>query len=549
MAYLIKPIIDDGLRPTGTGSALPDPGTLAFWSGAVLAAYLAKGIGAYFSAYLMTDIGQRVVRDLRDQLFRHILNQSAAFFSRWSTGPLMSRITNDVNLVQQAVSETVGDLLREGLSLFGYAALLFWWDWRLALVCVTGAPIVVYPLVRLGQRVRRSTRRSQEAIERLSHIAAEAFTGHRIVKAFGAEEHESQRFKRASELLYRINLKITSTVAMLPPLMELLGGLAVVGLIWYGSGEISQGRTTQGSFLGFIFAAFMMYTPIKKLSRVNTNLQQAMAASERIFTMLDTHTEVGERPDARPLKPTRASVEFQNVAFAYDDGHAKYVLRDVSFCVDGGQLVAVVGLSGAGKTTLLNLIPRFYDVTAGAVLIDGTDIRDVTLKSLARADWHRHAGDGAVRRHHCGEHRLRLAWRLAGGDRGGGACRARARVHPRAAEGLPDAHRRARPEALGRPAAADCDRAGAAEECADPDPRRSHLGAGRRIRAAGAGRADRADAAPHGVRDRAPPVDRPPCRQDRGAGEGAHCRDRPARRFAGEARGCLREAVCTAGIW
>ena len=129
----------------------------------MLVAYLAKGIGAYFSAYLMTDIGQRVVRDLRDQLFRHILNQSAAFFSRWSTGPLMSRITNDVNLVQQAVSETVGDLLREGLSLFGYAALLFWWDWRLALVCVTGAPIVVYPLVRLGQRVRRSTRRSQES--------------------------------------------------------------------------------------------------------------------------------------------------------------------------------------------------------------------------------------------------------------------------------------------------------------------------------------------------------------------------------------------------
>ena len=382
VASLIKPIIDEGLRPTGAGGALPDPDRLTFWSGAVLVAYVAKGIGAYFSAYLMTDIGQRVVRDLRDQLFKHILNQSAAFFSRWSTGPLMSRITNDVNLVQQAVSETVGDLLREGLALLGYAALLFYWDWRLALVCVTGAPIVVYPLVRLGQRVRRSTRRSQEAIERLSHIAAEAFTGHRIVKAFGAEEHEGQRFRRASELLYRINLKITSTVAILPPLMELLGGVAVVGLIWYGSGEISSGRTTQGSFLGFIFAAFMMYTPIKKLSRVNTNLQQAMAASERIFTMLDTHTEVRERPDAQPLKPTRASVEFRKVAFAYDDGGAKYVLRDVSFCGEGGQLIAVVGLSGAGKTTLLNLIPRFYDVTAGAVLIDGTDVRDVTLKSL-----------------------------------------------------------------------------------------------------------------------------------------------------------------------
>ena len=380
VAYLIKPIIDEGLQPGGGQARLPDPGTLMFWSWAILLAYVAKGIGAYFSAYLMTDIGQRVVRDLRDQLFKHILDQSAAFFSRRSTGQLMSRITNDVGQVQQAVSETVGDLLREVLSLFGYAALLFYWDHRLALVCVTGAPVVVYPLVRLGQRVRRSTRRSQEETEHLSHIATEALTGHRIVKAFGAEAHEAHRFKHASERLYRTNLKITSTVAMLPPLMEFLGGLAVVALIWYGSQQISRGLTTQGSFLGFIFAAFMMYTPIKKLSRVNTNLQQAMAASERIFHMLDAHTEVKERAGARPLAPLRRSVEFRNVAFTYDD--AQPVLRDVTFTVTAGEMVAVVGMSGAGKTTLVNLIPRFYDVTAGAVLIDGIDVRDVTLRSL-----------------------------------------------------------------------------------------------------------------------------------------------------------------------
>jgi len=382
VAYLIKPIIDEGLQPTGAQARLPDPKTLLFWSSAVLIAYVAKGLGAYFSAYLMTDIGQRVVRDLRDQLFKHILDQSAAFFSRWSTGPLMSRITNDVGQVQQAVSETVGDLLREGLALLGYAALLFYWDAGLALVCITGAPVVVYPLVRLGQRVRRSTRRSQEQTEHLSHIAAEAFTGHRIVKAFGAEEHEGRRFKKASELLYRINLKITSTVAILPPLMEFLGGLAVVGLIWYGSREISSGNTTQGSFLGFIFAAFMMYTPIKKLSRVNTNLQQALAASERIFKMLDTHTEVKERPGAQPLRPLRERVEFRNVAFTYDGPQSGFVLRDVSFSVPAGQMVAIVGLSGAGKTTLVNLIPRFYDVSSGSVLIDGVDVRDVTLRSL-----------------------------------------------------------------------------------------------------------------------------------------------------------------------
>ena len=379
VAFLIKPIIDDGLQPTQSPTL---PQDLMFWSVAVLIAYLGKGLGAYLSAYLMTDIGQRVVRDLRNQLFKHILDQSAAFFSRRSTGQLMSRITNDVSQVQQAVSETAGDLLREGLALFGYASLLFYWDHNLALVFVTGAPIVVYPLVRLGQRVRRSTRRSQEQLEHLSHLAAEAFTGHRIVKGFGTEAHESRRFASAAELLYRTNLKITSTVALLPPLMEFLGGLAVVALIWYGSTRISGGETSQGVFLAFIFAAFMMYTPIKKLSRVNTNLQQAMAASERIFHLLDRHTEVKEREGAAALAPVRRSVEFRNVAFAYDDDAVTPILRDVSFRVGAGQVVAIVGLSGAGKTTLVNLIPRFYDVTSGAVLIDDVDIRDVTLRSL-----------------------------------------------------------------------------------------------------------------------------------------------------------------------
>ena len=373
VAFLVKPIIDE---------ALPGDGNLPFWATAILLAYFAKGLGAYFSAFLMTDIGQRVVRDLRDQLFRHTLDQSAEFFSQRTTGHLMSRVTNDVSQVQQAVSETIGDLLRESLALIGYAVLLFYWDYRLALVCVTGAPIVVYPLVRLGQRVRRTSRRSQEELARLSHITAEAFTGHRIVKAFGAEAHEARRFSLASDRLYRTNIKITSTVALLPPLMEFLGGLAVVALIWYGSRKISSGAMTQGNFLAFIFAAFMMYTPVKKLSRVNTNLQQAIAAAERIFEMLDTHSEVTERPGARSLPPLRDNVEFRNVSFVYRDAADSPILQDVSFRVGAGQVIAIVGLSGAGKTTLVNLIPRFYDATGGAILVDGVDIRDVTLRSL-----------------------------------------------------------------------------------------------------------------------------------------------------------------------
>ena len=375
VTYLVAPIIN---------RVLPGNDTIAFrfWAAMILGAYLAKGLGSYFSTYLMTDIGQRVVRDLRDQLFRHILDQSATFFSRRTTGQLMSRITNDVNQVQQTVSETVGDLLREGLSVIGYAAAMFYFDWRLALVCVTSAPLVLYPLVRLGQRVRRSTRRSQEQLEHLSHLTAEAFTGHRIVKAFGAESLETARFAAASNRLYRTNLKVTSTVSILPPLMEFLGGLAVVVLIWYGRRQISHAEMTQGDFLAFIFAAFMMYTPVKRLSRVNANLQQAIAASTRIFEILDTHSEVKERPAAQPLARIARGIEFRNVSFVYEEGAAKPILRDVSFTVPAGQVIAIVGLSGAGKTTLVNLLPRFYDVTGGAILIDAVDIRDVTLKSL-----------------------------------------------------------------------------------------------------------------------------------------------------------------------
>ena len=374
VALLVKPIFNNVLPGAGGWP-------FRYWAALILLAYLIKGGGSYFSTYLMTDVGQRVVRDVRDRLFRHILDQSAAFFSQRTTGQLMSRITNDVNQVQQAVSETIGDLIREGLTAVGYAAAMFYFEWRLAVVSMVGAPIVVYPLVRLGQRVRRSTRRSQEQLEHLSHLTAEAFTGHRIVKAFGAEAHEAARFGRASDQVYRTNLKVTSTVSVLPPIMEFLGGVAIVGLLWYGRSRVAANATTMGDFIGFIYAAFMLYTPVKRLSRVNASLQQAIAAATRIFEVLDLHSEVRERPGARPLPRVARGVEFTEVSFVYD-GANKAVLRDVTFSARAGQVIAVVGLSGAGKTTLVNLLPRFYDVTGGSIQIDGVDIRDVTLASL-----------------------------------------------------------------------------------------------------------------------------------------------------------------------
>jgi len=372
LAYLIKPIFDNVLPKQ------QDVGRIAW---AIVVVYLLKGIGSYVSSYLMADVGQRVVMDLRNGLYRHILNQSASFFAHGATGRLLSRISNDVGQVQQAVSETVGDLARETLALVGYAALLFYYDARLTIVCLTGAPLIVYPLSRLGQRVRRTTRRSQEALEQISHLSTEAFTGHRIVKAFATEGHEAEKFNRAGYHLFRTNMKVTAALSSLPPLMELFGGFGMAAALVYGSRQIAGGNLTPGQFALFIGTLFLMYGPLKKLSRVNANLQQAIAASERIFEMLDTHTEVVEQPGAPPIAPFAHTIEFRDVGFGYEDGPGR-ILRHVSFSVRAGQMIAIVGRSGAGKTTLVNLLPRFFDVSSGMILIDGVDIRQVSIASL-----------------------------------------------------------------------------------------------------------------------------------------------------------------------
>ena len=372
LALIIQPIFDQ---------VLPQGNQVGLICGAIVVLYLVKGAAAYFSVYLMADAGQRVVHDLRTDLFSHVLDQSHSFFGERATGRLLSRLTSDVSRVQQVVSETCGDLLRESLAVLAFAGLLLYHDVRLALVCITGAPLVIYPLVRLGQRVRRTTRRSQEQLEQLSHLAVEAFTGHRIVQAFQAEGYERDKFEQASEGLYRTNMKVTSTLSALPPLMELLGGFGVAGVLWYGSREIALGDLSPGEFVSFLAALLLMYGPVKKLSRVNANIQQAIAAAERIFETLDTNTGTVNRLGATRLRRLESGIEFREVEFQYEAG-AEPVLRGVSFKVPVGKIVAVVGLSGAGKTTLVNLVPRFYDVTGGAVLVDGVDVRDLTVESL-----------------------------------------------------------------------------------------------------------------------------------------------------------------------
>ena len=401
---------------------------------------------------------------------------------------------------------------------------------------MTAAPLVVYPLARLGKRLRTVSHRSQEALERLSHVAAEAFSGHRIVKAFLAEGREAAKFRAASDQLYRTNMSVTGVLSLLPPLMEALGGVAIVGALWYGSKEIAAGRLTPGEFTSFVAALLLMYGPIKKLTRVNANLQQAAAAAERVFELMDAHTEVVERPGAVPLPPFCRAIEYRDVSFGYEDGHGKLVLSGVSFTVPAGHVVAIVGRSGAGKTTLANLLPRFYDVSSGALLIDGHDVRDVTLASLRRqigvVTQETVLFDDTIA--------ANIAYGMpdASPDRIEAAARA-ANAHDfiqAQPAGYQTTHRRARPAPVGRPAPAAGDRPRAAARRADPGPRRGHLVARLRVRAAGPGGAGDADARPHLFRHRPPALDRAARRRDPGVRSRPAGRGRPARRAAGAAR-------------
>jgi subfamily B ATP-binding cassette protein MsbA len=347
----------------------------------IILLYFLKGLCSYLSTTLVADAGQRAVTDLRVQLYDHVLNQSFSFLGRNSTGSLMSHITTDVERIQHAVSEMAGDLLKEGLTVLALLVVLFSQDWRLALISLVGMPGAFYPLVRLGRRLRASNETSLRRWRDISQILQETISGFRVVKAFGMELFESGRFRRAARRLLTVNMRITRTSAVLPPLMELVGGIALVGALFYGSGEIRAGRLTPGQFTAFLAALFAMYTPVKRLSKVNATLQGAMAAGERVFEVLDTHLEVTESASAVPLPRMQSEVEYRDVGFRYADADG-IVLRRVSFSARAGEVVAIVGTSGAGKTTLMNLLPRFYDVSEGAILVDGVDVRDVTLKSL-----------------------------------------------------------------------------------------------------------------------------------------------------------------------
>ena len=372
LVYLIKPIFDKALI------AGVDVGRLSL---TILVLYAIKGFSSYFSTTLVADAGQHAVTDLRNALYQHVLGQSFAFLGRSSTGTLMSHITTDVEKIQAAVSELAGDLLKEGLTIVGLLAVLFYMDWRLAILSLVGMPLALHPLVRFGRRLRASNETSLRRWRDISEILQETISGFRVVKAFRMEKFEIRRFRRASSRLLNVNMGITRTTAILPPLMEGVGGVAMVGALLYGSFAIRSGYLTTGAFVSFLTALFAMYTPIKRLSRVNATLQAALAAGSRVFEVLDRHDEVPEAEKAVPLPRMKGEIEYRSVGFRYSDGHGT-ILRNVSFVARPGEVVAIVGTSGAGKTTMLKLIYCYERPDRGKVFVDEVEVSTLKQKNI-----------------------------------------------------------------------------------------------------------------------------------------------------------------------
>ena len=356
LAYLIKDIFDDVLRTAKTCRWWPPHHRRLHLQGA-------RGV------LLRVPDGRRRAarREGRPQPAAPAHPRAVGgFFARRSTGQLISRMTNDVGQVQHAVSETIGDLLQESLALVGYAGLLFYYDAGLALVCLTGAPLVVYPLAQLGQRLRKTTRRSQEALEHLSHVSTEAFTGHRIVKAFTAEEREAQKFETASQRLYRTNMMVTRIVSVLPPLMELLGGMAMAVALWYGEPR-HRGGTADARRVHVVRRGAV--ADVRPRQEAQPREREPPAGDRGVRADLrdarHAHRGAASGPARRRSPPFARSIEFRDVVFAYDDAERAPDPAASRLTVRAGEMVAIVGRSGAGKTTLVNLLPRFYDVTRG----------------------------------------------------------------------------------------------------------------------------------------------------------------------------------------
>ncbi len=387
MAYLVGPAIkilfatgaDEATRfvPFGLFTIEPESMILAVPIALIVVAVI-KGLSYYGNAYYMGYVGQRVVTDLRRKLYEHILGLPVNYFASNPTGTLTSRLTNDVTMLQKTTSNTLAVAFRQTLTVVVLAVVIVSMDWKLALISAVVFPITVWPMIKFGRRVKSVSKKGQVTMGAITSLLHEAIGGVRIVKAFGMEGYESERFSKENERFARYRLKNIKVRAVSSPLIEVLGTIGFAATIWYAAYRITNGTLKPEDFISFFVATIMLYQPLRTLNGVHLNLQQGLAAATRVFEVIDTPQEPrGE--EGEELKGVTDSIEFKDVSFSYGN---KTILESINLKVKKGSLVAIVGASGTGKTTFINLLPRFYDVTGGRLLIDGKDIRELRLASL-----------------------------------------------------------------------------------------------------------------------------------------------------------------------
>jgi len=372
LPFITKKIFDDVF-------AKKDEAVLAFLPFVLVGIFIFRGFSSFGQDYLMAYISGRVVTDIRNKLNAHTLSLSLLFFHRYPTGNLISRITGDVGVAAGAMTDAVVSVMRESTSLIALVSAAFYMDPWLALISFVVFPASVLPVMKLGKKIRRFTRKGQVKIAFLLTLLQETIQGTRIVKAFGMESYEQERFVKESERLFKLGIRATRTRAVVGPMMELLSASAIGGVVWYGGFSVIGGSRTQGQFMAFLTAMFMMYQPFKKLANTNSMVQQGIAAAERVYEILDTPSDVQEKVHAKSAAKFSHSIRFHDVSFGYGN---KAVLKNIDLNIGSGEMVALVGVSGVGKSTLADLVPRFYDVTGGKITLDGVDIRDLTLVSL-----------------------------------------------------------------------------------------------------------------------------------------------------------------------
>ncbi|MBI1994078.1 MAG: ATP-binding cassette domain-containing protein [Deltaproteobacteria bacterium] len=345
----------------------------------IVGVFAFRGLANFGQSYLTDYVGFRIITDIRNAINRHLQSLTLSFFQRHPTGTLISRVNNDVTLVRASLTDSAASLMRDTTSLVVLIVVAFLKDPVLATIAFVVFPASILPVTRLAKKIKRFTKQSQVAKGNLTNLLQESIQGNRIVKAFGMEQYEMGRFAHENMRVLKQSVRASRIQAVVTPAMELLASFAIGAVVWYGGSSVIAGGRTQGEFMAFMTAMFLMYQPFKHLTRTYTAIQQGMVGAERVFEILDEKPEIGDRPDAKPASLFAREIGFENVSFGYG---RKLVLRNINLKIEVGEMVALVGVSGVGKSTLADLVPRFYDVTSGRITIDGVDIREVTLDSL-----------------------------------------------------------------------------------------------------------------------------------------------------------------------